>query len=56
MTPRKGTEGENDTGTLGKLMVLLDLVTHAERPLRFTDILAQANQPRVWQWVAIVRF
>jgi len=46
MTPRKGTEGENDTGTLGKLMVLLDLVTHAERPLRFTDILAQANQPR----------
>ena len=46
MAPRKGTEGENDTGTLGKLMVLLDLVTHAERPLRFTDILAQAGQPR----------
>lgn len=46
MVPRKGTEGENDTGTLGKLMVLLDLVTHAERPLRFTDILAQAGQPR----------
>lgn len=46
MVSRKGTEGENDTGTLGKLMVLLDLVTHAERPLRFTDILAQAGQPR----------
>lgn len=46
MVSRKGTEGENDTGTLGKLMALLDLVTHAERPLRFTDILAQAGQPR----------
>ena len=46
MVSRKGTEGENDTGTPGKLMVLLDLVTHAERPLRFTDILAQAGQPR----------
>lgn len=46
MVSRKGAEGENDTGTLGKLMVLLDLVTHAERPLRFTDILAQSSQPR----------
>jgi DNA-binding IclR family transcriptional regulator len=35
-----------DTGTLGKLMVLLDLVTHADTPLRFTDILAFAGQPR----------
>ena len=35
-----------DTGTLGKLMVLLDLVTHADAPLRFTDILALADQPR----------
>ncbi|WP_432431648.1 IclR family transcriptional regulator [Rhizobium leguminosarum] len=35
-----------ETGTLGKLMVLLDLVTHAEAPLRFTDILARAGQPR----------
>ncbi len=35
-----------DTGTLGKLMVLLDLVTHADAPLRFTDILARADHPR----------
>ncbi|MBB3592319.1 DNA-binding IclR family transcriptional regulator [Rhizobium sp. BK529] len=35
-----------DTGTLGKLMVLLDLVTHSDAPLRFTDILALAGQPR----------
>ena len=35
-----------ETGTLGKLMVLLDLVTHADAPLRFTDILALAGQPR----------
>ncbi|ANM09373.1 MULTISPECIES: IclR family transcriptional regulator [Rhizobium] len=35
-----------ETGTLGKLMVLLDLVTHADAPLRFTDILARAGQPR----------
>ncbi len=46
----KGASGDTsvprDTGTLGKLMVLLDLVTHADAPLRFTDILALANQPR----------
>ena len=35
-----------ETGTLGKLMVLLDLVTHADAPLRFTDILSLAGQPR----------
>jgi DNA-binding IclR family transcriptional regulator len=34
------------TGTLGKLMLLLDIVTHADAPMRFTDILAVANQPR----------
>jgi DNA-binding IclR family transcriptional regulator len=37
---------QRETGTLGKLMVLLDLVTHADRPLRFTDILAAGGQPR----------
>ncbi|KQV32332.1 IclR family transcriptional regulator [Rhizobium sp. Root1203] len=37
---------QRETGTLGKLMVLLDLVTHADRPLRFTDILAAGEQPR----------
>jgi len=42
----RDTGTPRDTGTLGKLMVLLDLVTHADAPLRFTDILALANQPR----------
>ena len=37
---------QRETGTLGKLMVRLDLVTHADRPLRFTDILAAGGQPR----------
>jgi DNA-binding IclR family transcriptional regulator len=37
---------KRETGTLGKLMQLLDIVTHADAPMRFTDILAAANQPR----------
>lgn len=37
---------KRETGTLGKLMVLLDIVTHADAPMRFTDILAVAGQPR----------
>ncbi|PDT18210.1 IclR family transcriptional regulator [Rhizobium sp. J15] len=41
-----GMTQARETGTLGKLMVLLDLVTHAAAPLRFTDILALAGQPR----------
>jgi hypothetical protein len=41
-----GAAQARETGTLGKLMVLLDLVTHADAPLRFTDILALAGQPR----------
>jgi len=35
-----------ETGTLGKLMLLLDIVTNADAPMRFTDILAVAGQPR----------
>jgi IclR family transcriptional regulator, acetate operon repressor len=35
-----------DTGTLGKLMVLLDMVVLADAPMRFTDILARSQQPR----------
>lgn len=47
MSAAKGSAPERrDTGTLGKLMVLLDLVTHADGPMRFTDILAVADQPR----------
>jgi DNA-binding IclR family transcriptional regulator len=42
----RDTSTSRDTGTLGKLVMLLDLVTHADVPLRFTDILALANQPR----------
>ncbi len=34
------------TGTLGKLMSVLDLVVQADRPLRFTEILAVSDQPR----------
>ncbi len=37
---------KRETGTLGKLMVLLDIVTHADGPMRFTDILSVAGQPR----------
>jgi len=43
---RDGIMQARETGTLGKLMVLLDLVTHADAPLRFTDILSLAGQPR----------
>jgi DNA-binding IclR family transcriptional regulator len=39
---RRGRE----TGTLGKLMALLDLVALADHPMRFTDILSLSNQPR----------
>ncbi|WP_037095061.1 IclR family transcriptional regulator [Rhizobium leguminosarum] len=41
-----GMTQTRETGTLGKLMGLLDLVTHADAPLRFTDILTLAGQPR----------
>ncbi|MBY3596156.1 IclR family transcriptional regulator [Rhizobium bangladeshense] len=46
MASSDGMAQARETGTLGKLMVLLDLVTHADTPLRFTDILALASQPR----------
>ncbi|MBX5008401.1 IclR family transcriptional regulator [Rhizobium lentis] len=46
MISSDGMAQARETGTLGKLMVLLDLVTHADTPLRFTDILALAGQPR----------
>jgi DNA-binding IclR family transcriptional regulator len=45
---KAGNDGpqRQETGTLGKLMVLLDLVAQADGPLRFTEILAIAGQPR----------
>lgn len=36
----------SDTGTLGKAISVLDIVASADRPLRFTDILDQCDQPR----------
>ena len=35
-----------DTGTLGKVVALLDIVAQASRPPRFTDILRESGQPR----------
>ncbi|MCP8897511.1 IclR family transcriptional regulator [Shinella daejeonensis] len=37
---------EGGTGTLGKAMAVLETVTLAERPMRFTDVLAVTRQPR----------
>jgi DNA-binding IclR family transcriptional regulator len=41
-----GIERARETGTLGKLMALLDVVALSDSPMRFTDILARSNQPR----------
>ncbi|RKD74360.1 IclR family transcriptional regulator [Rhizobium sp. WW_1] len=38
--------GDRETGTLGKLVSLLDLVALADGPMRFTDILSRSDQPR----------
>ncbi len=35
-----------ETGTFGKVMAVLDLVLSSEEPLRFTDVLHRAGQPR----------
>ena len=43
---KNASADKRETGTLGKLMVLLDIVTHADGPMRFTDILSVAGQPR----------
>lgn len=40
------TEGEGGTGTLGKAMDVLETVALADRPMRFTDVLAVSRQPR----------
>lgn len=40
------TASSTDTGTFGKVMAVLDLVLSADEPLRFTDILQRAGQPR----------
>ncbi|MEK1889710.1 MAG: IclR family transcriptional regulator [Phyllobacterium sp.] len=35
-----------DTGTLGKAIAVLDIIATASEPLRFTDVLRLADQPR----------
>lgn len=39
-------EGGSGTGTLGKAMDVLETVALADRPMRFTDVLAVSGQPR----------
>jgi DNA-binding IclR family transcriptional regulator len=43
---KAGGDSDALTGTLGKAVSLLELVTMAEKPLRFTDILLLSGQPR----------
>jgi IclR family transcriptional regulator, acetate operon repressor len=42
----EGPGRTRDTGTLGKLMTVLDMVALSDDPMRFTDILARCDQPR----------
>lgn len=37
---------KNDTGTLGKAMQVLEIVSNANSPMRFTEILELSDQPR----------
>jgi IclR family acetate operon transcriptional repressor len=48
VTPVQGETAprETGTGTLGKLMALLDLVALSDIPMRFTDIASLSDQPR----------
>jgi IclR family acetate operon transcriptional repressor len=46
MTTERDAEGGAGTGTLGKAMTVLETVALAERPMRFTDVLAVSGQPR----------
>lgn len=38
--------GQGSTGTLGKVLAVLETVVSADRPLRFSDILVLSDQPR----------
>jgi IclR family acetate operon transcriptional repressor len=46
METRREEEGGAGTGTLGKAVAVLETVALAERPMRFTDVLAVSGQPR----------
>jgi len=37
---------DGGTGTLGKAVAVLDVVASAKKPMRFTDLLAELDQPR----------
>lgn len=40
------TRTQNDTGTLGKAIAVLEAVASSRQPLRFTDLLSLVDQPR----------
>ena len=42
----QGAGDGRDTGTLGKAIEVLDIIASASEPLRFTDVLRLAGQPR----------
>ncbi len=44
--PAGREKSESATGTLGKAVSLLELIAFAERPMRFTDVVAACGQPR----------
>lgn len=44
--PASQRKAENATGTLGKVVSLLELIAFAEKPMRFTDVVEACGQPR----------
>lgn len=46
MSDKQAHEHSGSTGTVGKAVALLELVVMSPEPLRFTDILEKAGQPR----------
>ena len=44
--PASHQKNENATGTLGKVVSLLELIAFAEKPMRFTDVVEASGQPR----------
>lgn len=44
--PASQRKTENATGTLGKVVSLLELIAFAEKPMRFTDVVEACGQPR----------
>ncbi len=44
--PEGPVKDDAGTGTLGKVIAVLERVALADRPMRFTDVLAESGQPR----------